>query len=135
MSETKLKHLEMIQMIVNRMAGNSFLIKGWSITLVSALFALAAKDADTRYVLISYFPAIIFWSLDGYFLFQERLFRSLFDKVRISQELESDFSMNTTGLENGPATWLSATFSKTILSFHGVVFFTICIVMFGLTKG
>ncbi len=40
--EAKLKHLEMIQGVVNRMASNSFQLKGWSVVLVSALFALAA---------------------------------------------------------------------------------------------
>ena len=40
----KLKHLEFIQAAINRMAGNLFMLKGWSVTLIAALFALAAKD-------------------------------------------------------------------------------------------
>jgi len=32
----------MIQAVINRMASNSFLLKGWTVMLVSALFALAA---------------------------------------------------------------------------------------------
>jgi hypothetical protein len=44
--ESKLKHLELVQGVINRMAGNSFILKGWSVTLTSALFALAAKDAN-----------------------------------------------------------------------------------------
>ena len=40
----KQAHLEMIQGIVNRLSHNSFLLKGWSVVLVSAMFALAAKD-------------------------------------------------------------------------------------------
>ena len=44
--ENKRKHLEFIQSVIARMNSNSFLIKGWSITLVSALFALAAKDSN-----------------------------------------------------------------------------------------
>jgi hypothetical protein len=32
----KIKHLEMIQAVISRLANNSFLLKGWSITLVSA---------------------------------------------------------------------------------------------------
>jgi len=35
--EAKLKHLEMIQDVIKRMASNSFLLKGWSLTLVVAL--------------------------------------------------------------------------------------------------
>ena len=40
MMEVKLKHLEMIQAVITRMAKNSFLLKGWSITLTAAIFAL-----------------------------------------------------------------------------------------------
>ena len=42
--ERKGKHLEFIQGTVNRLSTNSFLLKGWSVVLVSALFALASAD-------------------------------------------------------------------------------------------
>lgn len=45
--ENKLKHLEMIQGIINRMASNSFALKGWSVTLVAGIFALSSKDASS----------------------------------------------------------------------------------------
>jgi hypothetical protein len=44
--ENKRKHLEMIQGVINRMARNLFFLKGWTTTLIAALFALAAKDAN-----------------------------------------------------------------------------------------
>lgn len=59
--EKKLKHLEMIQAVINRMANNSFMLKGWTVTLVAGIFALASKDADKMYFLIAYIPLIIFW--------------------------------------------------------------------------
>ena len=33
--ENKIKYLEMIQSVINRMANNSFCLKGWTVTLVS----------------------------------------------------------------------------------------------------
>lgn len=51
--EKKLKHLEMIQAVINRMANNSFMLKGWTVTLVAGIFALASKDADKMYFLIA----------------------------------------------------------------------------------
>ena len=42
---SKLEHLKMLQAVITRMASNSFMVKGWCITLVSALLALSAKDA------------------------------------------------------------------------------------------
>jgi hypothetical protein len=67
---TREKHLELIQGIINRMAGNSFKLKGWSVVLVSALFALGVSDANDDFVLLAFLPAIAFWVLDGYFLLQ-----------------------------------------------------------------
>jgi hypothetical protein len=80
----KHKHLEFVQAAVNRMASNLFLLKGWSITLIAALFALAAKDANKFYILIAYFPLFIFWTLDGYFLSQERKFRALLEVAKVN---------------------------------------------------
>jgi hypothetical protein len=116
--EQKIKHLEFIQCVVNRMATNSFLIKGWSITLVSALFALAAKDANRRYVIIAYFSVPVFWILDGYYLWQERLFRALYDRVRVKQEGEIDFGMDTRGFVGGRNTWVSSITSRTLSIFY-----------------
>ncbi len=92
--EAKLKHLEFIQSVINRMAGNSATIKGWGITLVAALFALAAKDSDTAFVLIAYLPVLLFWGLDAYYLCKERGFRELYEEVSKKKDGEIDFSMN-----------------------------------------
>ena len=45
-------HLGFIQGIITRMGTNSFLLKGWSVTLVAAMFALAVKDADKDFMFI-----------------------------------------------------------------------------------
>ena len=47
--ESKIAYLQMIQAVIARMAGNSFLIKGWSVTLVAALFALAAANTNALF--------------------------------------------------------------------------------------
>ena len=71
--DKKLKHLEMVQGVINRMASNSFMLKGWAVTLVAGIFALAGKDTDKLYFLVSYVPVIVFWGLDAYYLLQEIL--------------------------------------------------------------
>ncbi len=115
----KHKHLEFIQAAINRMAGNLFLLKGWSVTLIAALFALAAKDANQLYVLIAYFPLLIFWLLDGYFLSQERRFRALFDHVRQKHEADIDFSMDTRPFSNDSHTsWAGSLLSRTLLVYY-----------------
>lgn len=127
--ENKRAHLEMIQAVVNRMSVNSFLLKGWSVVLISALFALAAGDSQALFVYIAYFPAIAFWMLDAYFLRQERLFRKLYDRVRHFAETDVDFSMDTSVVDGEVAAWSAVVFSKTLLLFHGTVFGSIMIVM------
>ena len=124
----KHKHLEMIQGIVNRLSHNSFLLKGWSVILISAMFALAAKDSQRSFVYLAYFPAIAFWGLDGYFLRQERLFRALYDKVRILSDEEIDFSMDTSEVIDKVDSRLRVVFSKTLVAFHGVILVSIILV-------
>ena len=122
-------HLEMIQNIINRLSRNSFLLKGWSVILVSAFFALAAVNNKVYFVLLAYFPLVVFWILDAYFLWQERLFRALYDHVRGQQEEEVDFSMNTSVIENRVKPWANVILSKTLLMFHGTILISILIVM------
>jgi hypothetical protein len=120
--ENKRKHLEFIQAAVSRMSAHLFLLKGWTITLIAALFALSAKDANRAYVLIAYFPAVIFWILDGYFLCQERRFRALYDHVRKLDESEIDFSMDTSGHpDEARYTWSGTMFSRTLLVYYGAL--------------
>jgi hypothetical protein len=119
--ESILKHLEMIQAVINRMASNSFLLKGWSVTLVSALLALAAANSDRRFVFVAVLPLLMFWLLDAYFLRQERLFRKLYDKVRTLNGNAIDFSMNTAPHVKGTASWIGVMFSRTLLIFYGAL--------------
>jgi hypothetical protein len=119
--EKKIAHLEMIQGVINRLASNSFQVKGWSVLLVSALFALGAKDAQPTLVYIAFLPAVIFWALDGYFLWQGRLFRGLFDRARDVDDNAVNFSMDLQANVQDAPTWAAAVFSKTLILFHGVI--------------
>lgn len=116
----KLKHLELVQGVINRMASNSFMLKGWAVTLVAGIFALAGKDADKLYFLVAYVPVIVFWGLDAYYLLQERLYRSLYDKVRQTENDNIDFSLKATTEEFGgnKNCYCSCLFSTTELWFY-----------------
>lgn len=94
MSSSKLEHLKMLQTVIARMASNSFMVKGWCVTLVSALIALSGKDVPNM-VFVAALPVLMFWWLDAYFLRQEKLFRKLFDFVRENGKEDSGFSMKT----------------------------------------
>lgn len=130
-SVARQSHLVMIQAVINRLSNNSFLLKGWSVVLVSGLFALGGKEGKPLFVYIAYFPCIVFWGLDGYFLWQERLFRGLYDEVRAKGSGEVTFSMDTSGVRKAGSagSWSDAVLSRTLLAFHGVVLVTIIVVM------
>ncbi len=128
--ENKRKHLEFIQNIITRMNSNSFMLKGWAITLVSALFALAAKDANINYVLVSYIVIPVFWILDGFYISQERQFRSLFNDVRSVKEENINFDLSTANYNTGRNTWFNGIFSKTLIPFYGISTIATLIVMF-----
>lgn len=116
MSDYKIKHLEFIHNTINRMSTNSFIIKGWCITIFAAVYTLAAKDADKSYNLINYLIVPIFWYLNAYFLQLERKYRILYDKVRIIDDASINFSMDISLSDfNSPKTSInSCFFSKSL---------------------
>lgn len=129
MEENKLKHLEFIQGIINRMAQNSFLLKAWTVTFVVGLFAFAnVKEMDYKFVLVAYIPAVFFWLLDGYYLWQERLFRKLYDEVRLKEPDNIDFSMNTSGYKEN-IQWTNVCFSITLNLFYIPILIVIVLAM------
>jgi hypothetical protein len=73
--------MDFIQAVINRLASNSFVMKGWALTISSALLGFATSRSDPLLALVAVFPALTFWVLDTYFLRQERAFREMFDDV------------------------------------------------------
>ena len=132
MNESKLKHLEFIQNIITRMNANSFVIKGWSVTLVSALFALAADKANLKFVFIAYIPVFMFWALDGFFLSQEKQYRELYKEVAAKQEAAIDFNLNASKFQPGVGGWFCNAFTKTLIPFHGALLSVVVLVTVGL---
>ena len=118
--EKKMQHLQMIQDVITRMASNSFMLKGWAVTLIAGIFALASKDTNKLYFIIVYIPVIAFWALDSYYLLQERLYRALYDKIRQTAETGIDFSMkaNTTEFGSKTNSFWSCLKSKTEFWFY-----------------
>ena len=126
--DRKLKHLDFIQAVINRLSTNSFLLKGWSVVLISALFVLSNKDSNQKFIYLAFFPAVIFWGLDGYFLWQERVYREVYNRVRSKKPDDIDFDMDTRHVSNDVPGWLRAVLSKTLIPFHGVLIAAIVVV-------
>ena len=87
----KIKHLEFIQSNISRMNQCSFKMKGWMITIDSALLALFAASIDkntgsgnTIYLFVAAIPIIIFWILDSYYLQHSRCSYRISFSIRTS---------------------------------------------------
>lgn len=120
MDEARIKHLELIQGTIARFAGNSFLIKGWTLTIAAAFLALVAKNSNWEYAAVAFIPILMFWILDGYYLHQERLIRALWDEARQPDTKIGVFSMDIRPYQDrvtmGKAVW-----SYTLRYFYGAL--------------
>ncbi len=128
-----IKHLEMTQTIINRLGSNSFLLKGWSMTLIVAAMVLVARyDLQNPYLVLTLVvPVLGFWTLDGYFLWQERLFRQVYNEIR--QQNDTDFKMDVMKHRSKPkCSWVSAIFSVTLIIFY-LVEITFVLLAFSIT--
>ena len=92
--EKKIKHLEMIESIIERMGNNSFQLKGWAVALVAIVGGLAAQGTDKRFFLIAGIPLIAFWSVDAFYLKLERSYKVLYRNVAEKEEDQIDFMMD-----------------------------------------
>lgn len=100
--DAKLQHLQFVQAAIGRMATNSFLFKGWAITIAAALAAFAAADTKAGLLTIALVSTVLFWGLDGYYLWLERGFVKLHEKVAEKKEAQIDFSMK---IDKTDAVW------------------------------
>jgi hypothetical protein len=118
--EAKLKHLEFIQGAISRMATNSFLFKGWAITIAAALSAFAAVDTTKALLTIALVSTLMFWALDGYYLWLERGFIKLHNDVAAKNEADIDFSMKI-DRTHAPRRWLKTCWRPHLCLFYGTI--------------
>jgi hypothetical protein len=89
-----LKVLDHLQSIIERLAGNSFVIKGWAVTLSSALLGFSVEDSDSAVIAyLAILPTVVFYLLDAYYLALERKFR---EKYAAAMNEEFLINMNIT---------------------------------------
>ena len=115
-----IEEIKIIQDIIKRMAFNSFMIKGWAITLVVVTLLLKGNKYQ---VLIAFIPLLVFWFLDAYFLWQEKMYRELYKWV-VKNRLITDeylFDMNAYRFKDKVQSRLRIMFSITLGWFYGCI--------------
>jgi hypothetical protein len=117
------KEIDLIQGCINRMANNSFLLKGWTISLIAVVLALAKEKIDFSLLsLILLIPLLAFWYLDTFFLRTEKMYRKMYEWV-ISNRMNSDdrmYELNPRKYESNVESTFKVFISKTLLAFYGI---------------
>lgn len=121
------KELDFIQGVITRMANNSFLLKGWLISLIAVVLALN-KDSllsnEINIYIILLLPIITFWYLDAFFLHREKLYRKLYEWVITNRPSNKDhlYSLNADRFKNQVESIFCVMFSITLRAFYGIPF-------------
>ena len=87
-------YLTMIQAIIARLETNCFMLKTLAMTLAVAILAFIGSIDSPKYIylLAGYLPIIVFWVMDARYLHLGRVFRQLYESVRLGEDKDL-FSM------------------------------------------
>lgn len=120
----------MVQAVINRMSSNSFVFKGWSVTIIAGLSAFATTDANKKLLLVAFFATLLLWAVDAYYLSLERQYRKLYEGLAAQKPEKISFSMK---LPDYPKvrSWVDALRAPLLLGFYGfaVVLIVITVIL------
>ena len=127
-AEDKRKHLEFIQGVINRLSSNTFLFKGWSITIIVAVFTAMVTTQNYTLMWLSLGATLIFWFIDAYYLMLEQSYRKLYDRIAETDIEKIDYKMSIKQYICFSA-WVKAFKRPVLLMFYGTILIvTICVI-------
>ena len=101
-AELRVKHLEMLQSVISRMAGQGATLKNYCITLTTAVCGLAITLERPLANLLALLVVTIFALLDAQYLRLERRFRSMYERVRLENwSARPSFEISLTNMPKG----------------------------------
>lgn len=135
-ADMRAKHLELLQVVIARMANYGATLKNYCITLTTAVCGFATTLGKPWAGLLALLPILICAYLDARYLCNERRFRGLYDKIRQedwSERPSFDISLSTAPTEP----YVSCLFRWAILGFYGPLAFAVLAVTIfaGVTYG
>jgi hypothetical protein len=117
MAELHVKHLEMLQGLITRMATYGASFKSYCITVTTAVIGFAFTLHRPAVAALALLPVIAFGIADAQYLRVERRFRALFDMARKENwETMPSFDINLQSAP--PQSFLSAATSWSIVWFY-----------------
>ena len=121
------KEIDLIQSCINRMAQNSFQVKGWTVALFAVILALLPEKVEStnKFFLgvVMLAVSVMFWYLDSFFLAAERNYRKIYGWVLQEREKGSRellYELNFKEFESkeslkGTAIWETAFFDPEVV--------------------
>lgn len=127
------KEIDLIQSCISRMAHNSFLIKGWAISIIAVVLALAEKSIDNYMITaILIIPLFCFWYLDAFFLQTEKKYREMYIWILKERKNDNDkmlYDLNPNRFKNKVSSVCKIMFSKTLWWFYGIPLLIVIIIL------
>lgn len=99
------KEIDLIQSCIKRMSQNSFMVKGWLISLIAVVLTLLPEKFDLKILCsVGCIVVICFWMLDAFFLKTEKLYRMKYDWVIKNRMYSNKFLFDLN--PHNPNMWL-----------------------------
>lgn len=118
------KEIDLIQNCIDRMAKNSFMLKGWAISLLAVVLALTADKLNPLFLFCSVFiPLLCFWYLDAYFLRTEKMYRKMYEwvlKERKEGRMDFQYDLEPKRFKEEVKSHFCIMFSTTLGVFYGI---------------
>ena len=134
--QSKIAHLQIIQNVIARMAGNSFSLRTLAVTLTTGLIALlgSIERPTPLYALAALLPLLIFWLLDARYLQLERLYRRLYDDVRLGKS-DEPFNMAISPYSNQEHSVPNIALSWSVLWVYATLLLVVALIAVALKLG
>ena len=133
------KEIDLIQACITRMANNSFLLKGWAISIIAVVLALADKAINPALLSsILLIPLISFWYLDAFFLRTEKMYRKMYEWVLQKRNVDDStylYDLNPNRFSADVDSSWKVMWSVTLRWFYGIpTLITLGVIVFRIFK-
>jgi hypothetical protein len=120
----------MIQAIITRLAGNSGALKGFAVTIVTALLGVSINTHRATYAWLGSYPIVVLGLLDAYYLALERRYRDLYNSA--INEVDTAWGLGAGKLTLSDL--VKALRSPSVWAFHGAALLAVVIVAVTIRK-
>lgn len=122
--EELFKEIDLIQGCINRMAQNSFMLKGWALTIFAGVTAFTKGENFSDPITLvcsTIIPFVCFWILDTFFLRTEKKYRKMYEDMLTKRKVnntEGQYELNPKTIKVD--SFLKVMFSITMVIFYGI---------------